>query len=55
MKPQESKLWPLFLKWCVKNQIKTNKHEDEWRSFWETWYAGVNTGINIMRKRHGID
>jgi len=49
MNPKEHKLWPLFLRWCAKNQVDT-KLEEDWISFWDTWKAGVLVGIELAKK-----
>lgn len=49
MEPQEHKLWPLFLRWCIKNQVSTTDHEEDWISFWDTWSDGFKTGYKVAR------
>jgi hypothetical protein len=52
MKPQNHKLWPLFLRWCAVNQVNTEDHEEDWISLWETWKDGAVLGIKLLIKQY---
>jgi hypothetical protein len=46
LKPEDNIYFGIFENWAERNCISFD-HEEDWISFWETWYDGFKSGLEV--------